>query len=120
MKLSGVNALKVIDTDPLIKRAINLSCKAQFGYDDPKIAETDFQESIQVLKQHLTLSMEYTEVVYERLSVHKDNIPSRMGRGKGKDKEYGDPIETWTLLEILSGYGRASKDPLIGRSFSLP
>jgi hypothetical protein len=61
LKLSGVNALKVIDTDPLIKRAVILYCKAQFGYDDPKIADR-FQQSYTSLKQHLTLSAEYTEV----------------------------------------------------------
>lgn len=60
--LSGVNKDKVLDTDPLIKRAIILYCKANFGYDDPKIAER-FQQSYASLKTHLTLSAEYTEVI---------------------------------------------------------
>ncbi len=60
--LSGVNKDKVIDTDPLIKRAITVYCKAHFGYDDPKIAER-FEQSYTSLKHHLTLSSEYTGVV---------------------------------------------------------
>ena len=57
--LSGVNKDKVVDTDPLIKRAITVYCKAYFGYDDPKIAER-FEQSYISLKHHLTLSSEYT------------------------------------------------------------
>jgi uncharacterized phage protein (predicted DNA packaging) len=57
--LSGVNRDKVIDTDPLIKRAITVYCKANFGYEDPKIAER-FEQSYISLKYHLTLSAEYT------------------------------------------------------------
>lgn len=59
--LSGVHSVKIVDTDALIKRAVILYCKAQFGYDDPKIADR-FQQSYTSLKQHLTLSAEYTEV----------------------------------------------------------
>ena len=60
--LSGVNKDKVIYTDPLIKRAIILYCKANFGYDDVNMAER-FQQSYTSLKTHLTLSAEYTEVI---------------------------------------------------------
>lgn len=57
--LAGVHKDKVIDTDPLIKRAITVYCKAHFGYEDPKMAER-FEESYISLKHHLTLSAEYT------------------------------------------------------------
>lgn len=57
--LSGVLDSKVIDTDPLIKRAVTVYCKANFGYEDPKLSER-FQESYISLKHHLTLSTEYT------------------------------------------------------------
>ncbi len=57
--LSGVNKAKVVDTDPLIKRAIIIYCKANFGYDDVNIAER-FEQSYISLKHHLTLSTEYT------------------------------------------------------------
>lgn len=57
--LSGVHKDKVIDTDPLIKRAVIIYCKAHFGYDDPKTTER-FEQSYISLKQHLTLSIEYT------------------------------------------------------------
>ncbi len=60
--LSGVHKDKVVDTDPLIKRAIIVYCKANFGYDEPKIAER-FEQSYISLKHHLTLSSEYTEVM---------------------------------------------------------
>lgn len=58
--LSGVNRNKIIDTDPLIKRAITVYCKANFGYEDPKHADR-FQDSYTSLKHHLTLSAEYSE-----------------------------------------------------------
>lgn len=60
--LSGVNENKVIDTDPLIKRAITVYCKANFGYDDVNMAKR-FEQSYISLKHHLTLSSEYTEVI---------------------------------------------------------
>lgn len=60
LMLSGVHVEKIIDTDPLIKRAITVYCKANFGYEDPKLSEK-FQESYISLKHHLTLSTEYTE-----------------------------------------------------------
>lgn len=57
--LSGVHESKVDDKDPLIKRGIIVYCKAHFGYDDPKTAER-FEQCYISLKQHLTLSTEYT------------------------------------------------------------
>lgn len=62
LQLSGVHHEKIVDTDPLIKRAIIVYCKAHFGYEDPKLTER-FQQSYISLKHHLTLSAEYTEVV---------------------------------------------------------
>lgn len=59
LKLSGVHESKLLDTDPLIKRAVIVYCKAHFGYDDPKVAER-FEASYWSLKTHLTLSAEYT------------------------------------------------------------
>ena len=58
--LSGALESKVVEADPLIKRAIIVYCKAQFGYDD---MSERFEQSYISLKQHLTLSAEYTEVV---------------------------------------------------------
>lgn len=56
--MSGVATVKVTDTDPLIKRAIILYCKANYGYEEPKIAER-FMELYLNLKQHLVLSEKY-------------------------------------------------------------
>lgn len=55
--LSGVHESKAEDTDPLIKRAITVYCKAHFGYDD--MGER-FAQSYESLKCHLALSTEYT------------------------------------------------------------
>mgnify|MGYP001454428552 CR=1 FL=1 len=55
----GGNEEKIVDTDPLIKRAIIVYCKANFGYDDVNMAER-FEQSYISLKHHLTLSTEYT------------------------------------------------------------
>lgn len=60
LQLSGVRQEKIIDTDPLIKRAVINYCKAQFGYDNPEADR--FQKAYDMLKQHLTLSAEYTGV----------------------------------------------------------
>ncbi|NOK23906.1 DNA-packaging protein, partial [Corallococcus carmarthensis] len=35
LQLSGVDEIKLIDTDPLIKRAIVTYVKANFGFDNP-------------------------------------------------------------------------------------
>lgn len=56
--LSGVLSVKVTDTDMLIKRAVILYCKANFGLDN---ADSDkYQDSYDSLKNHLCLSQEYT------------------------------------------------------------
>lgn len=56
--LSGVLETKAIDTDMLIKRAIILYSKANFGLDN-KDSEK-YQASYDSLKNHLCLSQEYT------------------------------------------------------------
>ena len=61
LQLSGVHPSKIIDTDPLIKRAVIVYCKAHFGYEEPAQAEL-FMKSYNALKSHLALSQEYTEV----------------------------------------------------------
>ena len=58
LKIAGVNSTD--DTDKLIKRAITLYCKANYGYDGD--AER-LEKSYVSLKQHLSLSTEYAEVV---------------------------------------------------------
>lgn len=58
MKLSGVLAEKINESDSLIKRAITIYVKANFGFENP-----DYEKLIQAynsLKNHLTLSQEYT------------------------------------------------------------
>ncbi len=61
LQLSGVHASKLVDTDPLIKRAVVVYCKAHFGWDNPEADR--FAQSYAMLKMHLTLSAEYTEAV---------------------------------------------------------
>lgn len=56
--LSGLLAAKVVDTDPLIKRAIIIYAKSQFGIDN-KDSEK-YWNSYESLKRHLCLSIEYT------------------------------------------------------------
>lgn len=59
LRLAGVIDSKVEDDeDKLIKRAITTYCKAQFGYEN---ADADrLQKAYEMLKMHLTLSVEYT------------------------------------------------------------
>ena len=59
LKLSGVLESKVNDdTDALIKRAIVVYCKANFGWNNPDAEK--LQQSYDMLKMHLSLSQEYT------------------------------------------------------------
>ena len=55
LMLSGITNY---DTeDPLIKRAVVLYCKANFGWDNPEADR--FQKSYDMLKAHLTMSSDY-------------------------------------------------------------
>jgi hypothetical protein len=59
--LSGIAAavLDAADPDPLIKRAIILYCKAEFGLDNPDSEK--YMASYRSLETHLALSTEYQE-----------------------------------------------------------
>lgn len=57
--LSGVTTTKANNAnDALIKRAIILYCKANFGFDNPEAER--FQSLYNSLKAHLSMSVEYT------------------------------------------------------------
>jgi uncharacterized phage protein (predicted DNA packaging) len=58
LAIAGVD--KINETDPLIRRAIITYCKANFGYDNPEAER--FQQSYDMLKQHLSLSYDYRVV----------------------------------------------------------
>lgn len=58
LKLSGVCAEKIIDNDPLILRAISTYCRAYYETDNVKASR--LQESYEFIKQHLTISLDYT------------------------------------------------------------
>lgn len=62
LMLSGVTATKAADDmDPLIKRAVTVYVKANFGWDNPDAER--LQQSYNMLKMHMTLSAEYTTAV---------------------------------------------------------
>ncbi|WP_438498020.1 phage head-tail connector protein [Paenibacillus sp. IHBB 3054] len=59
LQLSGVAVEKVEDEeDSLIRRAITVYAKANFGFDNPDAER--LQQSYDMIKMHLTLSIEYT------------------------------------------------------------
>lgn len=59
--LGGIKTVKVEDkNDALIKRAIVCYVKAEFGLDNADASK--YRESYEMLKRHLMLSTEYTEV----------------------------------------------------------
>lgn len=60
LEIAGVAKDKIVDTDKLIRRAIITYCKANFGYDNPEAER--FQQSYDMLKQHLSLSYDYKAV----------------------------------------------------------
>lgn len=57
LQLSGLLGEKIIVTDALIKRAVTLYCKANFGYNN---SDADrLQKSYDMLKNHMSLSLDY-------------------------------------------------------------
>lgn len=60
MKIPQIDADKIIDTDPLIKRAVLLYCKANFGLDNPDSEK--YQKSYDNLIEKLSLSLTYKDV----------------------------------------------------------
>ena len=61
LMLAGVLLAKANDdNDPLIKRAITVYVKANFGWNNPDAER--LQQSYNMLKIHLALSQEYAEV----------------------------------------------------------
>lgn len=55
LRLAGVN--KIEESDPLIKRAIIVYCKANFGLDNPDSQK--YQASYESLKMSLSLAGDY-------------------------------------------------------------
>lgn len=55
LQLCGL--LVVDETDPLIKRAITVYVKANFGWDNPDSEK--LQQSYEMLKKHLSMSTDY-------------------------------------------------------------
>lgn len=59
LQLTGILPEKAnSETDPLIKRAVLVYVKANFGWDNPDAEK--YQQSFESLKIHLALSAEYT------------------------------------------------------------
>ena len=59
LQLSGV--VNAVETDSLIIRAVVTYCKANFGWDNPDSEK--LQMSYEMLKQHLTMSVDYNTAV---------------------------------------------------------
>lgn len=51
--------------DPLIKRAVTVYCKANFGYDNPDAER--FQQSYDMIRQELSLSGDYQAVAVDEI-----------------------------------------------------
>lgn len=60
LKIPQIDAAKIVETDPLIKRAIILYCKANFGLDN-KDSEK-YQSAYENLSERLSLSLLYKDV----------------------------------------------------------
>jgi uncharacterized phage protein (predicted DNA packaging) len=58
LSIAGVDIID--EGDALIRRAIITYCKVNFGYDNPEAER--FQQSYDMLKQHLSLSYDYRVV----------------------------------------------------------
>ena len=60
LMLSGVLEDKIIDTDPLVLRAVSTYCRAYYEGDNTKAER--LQASYESLKTHLSISVDYTAV----------------------------------------------------------
>ncbi len=56
--LSGVLPVKIVDDDPLILRAVSTYCRAYYEADNTKAER--LQASFEMLKAHLSMSVDYT------------------------------------------------------------
>lgn len=57
-----ISGVKVVDeSNPLIKRAITVYCKAHFGLDNQDSER--YQQSYDLLKSHLALCSDFNEVI---------------------------------------------------------
>lgn len=70
--LSGVLTESIIDVDPLIKRAITLYCKTNFGWSNADSEK--LQASYDSLKTHLSLSTDYS--FFKTTFIVKDSTTS--------------------------------------------
>ena len=57
LKLCGVVESKIVETDPLIVRAIKTFCKSEFSGDERE--SNRYRHSYEMLKEHLSMSMDY-------------------------------------------------------------
>ena len=60
LRIPQIDATKIVETDPLIKRAVILYCKANFGLDNPDSEK--YQRSYDNLVEKLSLSSSYKDV----------------------------------------------------------
>lgn len=61
MESKGLDKTKIVDTDPLVKQAIILYCKANFRYGDVQMAER-FQNRYDMTLNHMLISGMYKVV----------------------------------------------------------
>lgn len=57
LEISGVAAEAIVESDPLVKRAVTIYVKANFGWDNPDAER--LQRAYDLLKQHLSLAKEF-------------------------------------------------------------
>lgn len=60
LRIPQIDTTKIVETDPLIKRAVILYCKANFGLDNPDSEK--YQRSYDNLVEKLSLSSNYKDV----------------------------------------------------------
>jgi hypothetical protein len=58
LKLAGILEGKILESDPLILRTIKLFCKSEYSSNENESAR--FREAYEALRNHLSLSIEYT------------------------------------------------------------
>lgn len=60
LRIPQIKESSIVESDPLIKRAVILYCKANFGLDNPDSEK--YQRSYDNLAQKLSLSLMYKDV----------------------------------------------------------
>ena len=115
--LETAGVLKVDNTDALIKRAILMYCKANFGYENPDYERLN--ASYLMLRNHLAMSLDYSAYKVEITASEQGTIVfdgiAKMSNADGVAVFYTLPKDHVAyIVDGVSSYVDITADTVIG------